>query len=241
MQAVEGEDNVWFIDLDTVAFNKVVFTRVNPSDEGDLYWGAKTEDQIIPRDGKNLFTLTSTEAQWDGDGNKAVGEWSVKGASEEGGEGGEEGGEGGEQGEGLANGFYLIGQNGWDIAALNSNLLFTANPGAENEFNLVVALEEGQSLKVVKVENNAIAAWYPDGMDNEYKVDAEHAGNRTIYFQETYKEDWAQFGGFMFISSDVTALDNTTADVKAVKFIENGQLFIIVNTRVFNAAGQIVR
>ena len=74
MAAVEGEDGLWAIDLDLSKFEKVIFTRLNPA--GNEYWGAQTDDLIIPTDGKNLFTITSTEAQWEGEGKKAAGEWS---------------------------------------------------------------------------------------------------------------------------------------------------------------------
>ena len=38
----------------------------------------------------------------------------------------------------LANGFYLIGQNGWDVAALSADLLFAANPDTEGEYKLTL-------------------------------------------------------------------------------------------------------
>ena len=45
---------------------------------------------------------------------------------------------------------------------------------------------------------------------------------------------------FEFIS-DPTALDNTAADAKAVKFFENGQLIILKNGVRYNAQGAVVR
>ena len=39
----------------------------------------------------------------------------------------------------LANGFYLIGQNGWDVAALSADLLFAANPDTEGEYKLTTS------------------------------------------------------------------------------------------------------
>lgn len=73
MTKVEGEANIWSIDIDTDKYQNIIFTRVNGS--GTVQdWGAKTEDLVIPTDGKNFFTLSTTEA-WDG--NKATGTWSV--------------------------------------------------------------------------------------------------------------------------------------------------------------------
>ena len=75
MTKVDGQPGVWSFDL-PVKYTSVVFTRVNPSDEGDLYWGAKTEDLVVPTDDNDLFTITSETAQWDGEGKKAQGTWS---------------------------------------------------------------------------------------------------------------------------------------------------------------------
>lgn len=75
MTKVEGQPGVWSYDL-PLQYTSVVFTRINPSDEGDLYWGAKTEDLVIPTDDNDLFTITSETAQWDGEGKKAQGSWS---------------------------------------------------------------------------------------------------------------------------------------------------------------------
>ena len=142
----------------------------------------------------------------------------------------------------LANGFYLIGQNGWDVAALSADLLFAANPEAEGEYVLNTTLAEGQKIKVVKVENDAIVAWYPDGMGTEYTVDAAHAGEKDIYFQETYKQDWAAFGGYFWMgSNDPTAISNTAADAKAVKVLRNGQFLIKKGEKTYNVMGAIVR
>ena len=142
----------------------------------------------------------------------------------------------------LANGFYLIGQNGWNVAALSADLLFAANPETEGEYKLTTTLAEGQSIKVVKVENNAIVAWYPDGTDNEYTVDAAHAGEKDIYFQETYKQDWAAFGGYFWMgSNEPTVISNTAADAEAVKVLNNGMLLIRKGNKTYNVMGQAVK
>lgn len=142
----------------------------------------------------------------------------------------------------LTNGFYLIGQKGWDVAALSAELLFAVNPDNQNEYQLNVTLAKDEGIKVVKVENDVIKTWYPDGEGNEYKVDANHVGAKTIYFQETYKEDWKDFGGFIWIDANPeTGVVNVADDAKAVKFIENGQLFIRANDTIYTIMGLIVR
>ena len=87
----------------------------------------------------------------------------------------------------LENGFYLVGNKyNWTPAA---ERLFTANPETEGEYFLAeVTLEESDSIKVVKVVNDEITDWYPNG-DN-YVVDAAHAGVKDIYFNPTYQEAW---------------------------------------------------
>lgn len=60
-----------------------------------------------------------------------------------------------------------------------------------------------------------ITAWYPDGLNNEYTVDAAHAGDRTIYFRTSYNGDWSGFGGYIYIGdavAPVTDPDEPTAD-----------------------------
>ena len=74
MTPVTGETDLWSVDIDTDKYQKIIFTRVNGS--GTVSdWGAKTADQNIPTDDKNLFTITSTSPVW---GNPGVaGNWSV--------------------------------------------------------------------------------------------------------------------------------------------------------------------
>ena len=142
----------------------------------------------------------------------------------------------------MANGFYLIGQKGWDLAALSAELLFAASPDNNTEYVLNVTLAENDELKVVKVENDAIKAWYPDGMDKQYKVDAAHAGAKSVYFRETYNEDWAAFGGYIYIEANTTTgVVDLVNGTEAVKFIRNGQLYIRANGIVYTVMGQIVR
>ena len=141
----------------------------------------------------------------------------------------------------MANGFYLIGQKGWDLAALSAELLFAASPDNNTEYVLNVTLAENDELKVVKVENDAIKAWYPDGMDNQYKVDAAHAGAKSVYFRETYNEDWAAFGGYIYIEANTTTgVVDMVNGTEAVKFIRDGQLYIRANGIVYTVMGQIV-
>ena len=110
----------------------------------------------------------------------------------------------GEEPEVLENGYYLIGQKGWTVDDIDPEQKFETNPKNTNEFLLETGLAEGDGIKVVKVENGAIAAWYPDGMDNQYVVDAAHAGLKTIYFHPWRDDAWSAFGGYIWIDAALT-------------------------------------
>ena len=74
MTPVSDETDLWSIDIDASKFNKIIFTRVNGS--GTVSdWGAKTANQNIPTDDKNLFTITSSSAVWGDPG--CTGTWST--------------------------------------------------------------------------------------------------------------------------------------------------------------------
>ena len=137
-------------------------------------------------------------------------------------------------------GYYLLGTfNSWTPAA---EYLFKANPDKANEYYLSVTLAVDDKLKVAKVEDGAAKTWYPDGMDNDYVVDAAHAGAKVIYFQTTYNAEWEAFGGYFYIASDTgTGVDNIQSGATYQKFIENGQLFILRDGRIYTPAGQFVR
>ena len=114
----------------------------------------------------------------------------------------------------LTDGFYIIKPD-WSIDSIDANDMFSENTASSGEYMLSTTLTEGDKLKAVKVENGAITTWYPDGMDNEYTVDAAHAGEVTIYFRETYQSDWAAFGGYFYIdngSTPVVPTEPTTPD-----------------------------
>jgi len=135
-------------------------------------------------------------------------------------------------------GIYLVGSmNEWKCEAAYK---FHVNEAAESEeFVLSTSLAIGDSLKVVELIGENMT-WYPDQGDN-YVVDEAHAGQVDIYFQKTYNEAWAEFGGYIYIAlSQGQGVDNIMGEMKAQKFIENGQLYILVNGKVYTVTG-IVR
>ena len=142
----------------------------------------------------------------------------------------------GEEPQPSNDGIYLLGSlNAWKCEAAYK---FHANEGVDGEFVLSTTLTAGDSIKVVELVGENLT-WYPEG-DN-YVVDEAHAGQVEIYFQKTYKQDWADFGGFFFIvANQGQGVDNILGEMKAQKFIENGQLYILVNGKVYTVTG-IVR
>ncbi len=81
MAPVEGETDIWSIELDINTYHMCIFTRVNG--EGDVAdWGAKTADLTIPTDDNDMFTITSEAAVWGDPG--CAGIWSKYGEGPEG-------------------------------------------------------------------------------------------------------------------------------------------------------------
>ena len=150
----------------------------------------------------------------------------------------------------LANGYYLVGKIGgvdkWSAADLSADLLFAryVDNTEQEEYKLVVDLTEGDGIKVVKVENDAIVTWYIDGMGNEYVIDTNHAGaGKTVWFRPNKdgNEDWVLDKSLYVAPNGPTAIDNVEMVEKAVKLIENGQLFIIKNGVKYNVLGAAIR
>ncbi len=99
------------------------------------------------------------------------------------------------------NGYYLIGTHGWatdqadNINMIDGNDKFVDDLSVSGQMMLTVDLTEGQSFKVVKVENGAITEWFPgehDGNSCNYVVDSAHAGSCVIYFRPDRQgnSDW---------------------------------------------------
>ncbi len=146
----------------------------------------------------------------------------------------------------LADGFYLIGKiggvEGWTIADLKAEQKFAPNLENPVEFMLDVTLAEGDELKVVNVLNNEITAWFPGDGSSNFVVTAAYAGEKTVYFRPDQQggEGWHE--GCIYIApNEATGIANTAVDAKAVKVINNGQLFIIRNGKTYTVQGLLVR
>ena len=145
----------------------------------------------------------------------------------------------------LANGYYIIGLNGWNVDDLSeSDDLFYSTGIETGEFSLETTLTEGAVFKVVRVEGDVIINWYgiqtsEQNPDGNYIVDAAHAGEKTIYFRPEWNEDWA---GHIYVApNETTAISNTAADAEAVKVLHNGMLLIRKGNKTYNIMGQAVK
>ena len=107
----------------------------------------------------------------------------------------------------IEDGYYLIGQKGWTVDDIDPEQKFEPNPNNAGEYMLETFLNVDDGIKVVQVTNGEIAAWYPDGMDNQYIVDTAHSGRKTIYFKTSYDGNWSQFGGYMWIDAALTGAE----------------------------------
>ena len=135
--------------------------------------------------------------------------------------------------------YYLVGSaKGWEANDAN---IFTINAEAAEgveEYMIETTLEVGEGLKVL----SSTGVWYPDGMGNEYVVDVNHSGTTTIYFRPAGNEEWAAFGGYMYVvPTGTVGIDNTEDGIKAVKVLRDGQILIMKGDKTYNVMGAIVR
>ena len=113
-----------------------------------------------------------------------------------------------------ADGYYLIGldMQEWTMEYMpTEGRLFAANPDNEGEYQLTIALAADQQFKVVSVQKDQIKAWYPDGMDNNYVVDAAHAGEKTVYFRPDGQGGEGWHYGVIYVAANETPTPQPTS------------------------------
>ena len=103
--------------------------------------------------------------------------------------------------------YYLVGSDkGWSAVDANK---FTANEGVDGEYKITTTLATGETLKVLGILGDA-QIWYADGMNNEYTVDAAHAGEKTIYFRPAGNAEWGDEGTtarYIYIEKNAEIID----------------------------------
>lgn len=145
----------------------------------------------------------------------------------------------------LENGYYLVGKFGgveaWNVEDLSAEKLFAVNPDNDSEYQLAINLAEGDELKVVEVENDAIKTWFPNEGGN-YVIDNKHNGATTMYFRPNYNGEEGWFANCIYVvPTSETGIDEIVAAGKAAKIVRNGQMLIIKGDKTFNAQGAIVK
>lgn len=96
----------------------------------------------------------------------------------------------------LNDGYFLIGKvngvEGWSVSDINPANYFTMFNQAENEYKLETVLADGDYVKAVYVENNQIKYWYPNGENNNFGINADLAGNVSVYLRPNGNgaDDW---------------------------------------------------
>lgn len=252
--AATSDADVWSVDIDLTKYEKVIFTRMNPGNEGDLYWGAKTKDLVLPTDGKNLFTITTSTEVWGDPG--CDGEWSVLG---------DEPGPG-PQPQGDYD-YYLRGWwNGSDAATPTPNELFENGKLKDFSFTsdearnykgyfYVMVCEVGQVVGVDYMldgyseashatlknkseieEKNLSKLGVPQGTVTFYLYDNED-GTLELSTEELPGKKLVGGGGGS-TPGEQEAVENTKAVVKARKAIIDGRLVIIRGEQMFDATGR---
>ena len=133
--------------------------------------------------------------------------------------------------------YVLMGVGGdW-----TTGIAMTVNPNNDKEYMLIgQVISEGDAVKVVTLTNGTATAWCGNVEDGSVAVEYDKDGNLVLTpgkYDFYYKVDVDKV--YIGVSSSSTAVDNVTVEVKAVKVIRNGQLYILRDGVMYNAVGQI--
>ena len=107
--------------------------------------------------------------------------------------------------------YYLVGsRNEWNTSTgvqLSAN---DSNPGEYMVNN--ITLTQGEEFKIIGVDGGNVT-WYPDGNDNNYVVDANHAGTTTVYFRPDGQGGDGWFNGTIFVPAQPTKYTVNVSDI----------------------------
>ena len=182
----EVEANLWKVVIPGT-YNKINFVRTNP--DQDTYWGAKTDEMDIPTN-KNLFTITSDDAQWDSEGHTAQGTWSVYGAK-----------------------FLIAGSmTNWDkdpIASLEDSYVLHLEAGKHQ----LKVVDNGNWLGIDKM--SAVAAGLYTDQDKNVCFILDAAGDVTVNFKKD--EVFTLAGDFAIPEVKLIGIDGWEAATDAIE------------------------
>ena len=135
-------------------------------------------------------------------------------------------------------GIFIIGTfNNWTPSAEYALL---PNPNAGEgviEYMVSGTLQAGDELKVLVIRGGQ-KIYFPEG-DN-IVVTPEYAGKCTLYFRPDGNIEWPWFYIYIHVEQE-QGLNTINASDKAVKMIQNGQLFIQKNGKTYNVLGTLVK
>ena len=119
------------------------------------------------------------------------------------------------------------------------------NEDAEAEEYMLIGqtIAEGDSVKVVRLENGAAKHWCGNVKDGCKELVLENTVNDNIVLApgayDFYYDVAADAIWIAVSSSNPSALDNVAIEKKATKVIRNGQLYLLRDGVLYNAIGQI--
>ena len=125
--------------------------------------------------------------------------------------------------------YYLVGtMNGWAIEAQNE---LTPNKVVDGEFMITLDLAADDEIKVVmSTDESTVTTWYPEGMDNNYKI--TESGNYSIFFRPDGQGGDSWYYGYFFVQL------NEGTGIKSVKnaaALKGAQIYTISGQRVDKA------
>lgn len=144
-------------------------------------------------------------------------------------------------GEEVSISYVLMGVKG-DWA---NGIAMIKNESAESEEYMLIGqtIAEGDSVKVVRLENGTAKHWCGNVKDGCKELVLENTVNDNIvlapgvydfYYDVVADQIWIAVS-----SSNPSALDNVAIEKKATKVIRNGQMYILRDGVLYNAIGQI--
>ena len=138
---------------------------------------------------------------------------------------------------------YLMMSNGdtlglpaiadYKLVKVEGTLNNSGNPSLSSQ----VAISDGKNV----VSGGTAQTWDTKGEAKTYDLSGTSAN--TVYYMAVSNKNCQMITlALYYVDASVpSAIDNTDAEVKAVKTIVNGQLFIESNGRIYNAMGQLVK
>lgn len=135
--------------------------------------------------------------------------------------------------------YVLMGVNDdWSVG-----IAMTKNEGADNEEYMLLGqtISEGDSVKVVRLENGEAKHWcgnVKEGVTVTITPDDKNGniilapGSYDFYYDVAADAIWIAV-------STHSAIDNVAVENRAVKIIRNGQMFILRDGMMYNIVGQI--